>query len=667
MAQPTIKISALPAANEPLTGSELVPVVQGGITSRSTTGYFLNPTNMPWTQNQTGAVTRNVNVKLDECLSVLDFGAVGNGVVDDTAAIQTAVTAAQASGKALYVPAGIYAVQSVTVSSGLRMFGDTPTSSVFKQQSVGDAIFSNYTSSTKTNISFENLGFDVNLKDTGINIKNVVGFTARNCYFDNIQTWGICIGIDDARASTTTITSSDILIENCRFKNIVATFEHLLLYNAKNIVVRDCNFELATTFGVGIGLYQNLSGVTVDSCQFTSLSRGLYYAVTTNEIVISNCRFDSCNIAIQGANESDQGLFGQGWVYGLFITGCYFTNSGNIACEIGAVFDGAMTDCYFANNVNNALVFSYGNRLATPTINQDINFSVTSCHFLNNNTSGLLSILHPAVLFNEGGGTMYITFTGCTFADTQGSPTQLYPVVFSGAFTWSTIRFVSCRMASYGGGASIALTGGAALSDVRLLYCTSLSALPAGVSSYTGSVSQLTNDAGYITGIVGGSAVQTPGGDGAVYTPKIETLGSTFGNTLFASVFYNTVATGAGAFTFARSNTTTIGTHALVASGDVIGTLYFAGSDGVAFRRAAYITASVDGTPAASDMPGKLSFYTTPSGSTTPVSRIEVKSTGAVNFVPQTTPATAAAGDVYYDSGTNKLRCYNGAIWNDLF
>jgi hypothetical protein len=37
------------------------------------------------------------------------------------------------------------------------------------------------------------------------------------------------------------------------------------------------------------------------------------------------------------------------------------------------------------------------------------------------------------------------------------------------------------------------------------------------------------------------------------------------------------------------------------------------------------------------------------------------------SFVPQLTPTTAKAGDVYYDKGTNKLRCYNGTTWNDLF
>lgn len=41
---------------------------------------------------------------------------------------------------------------------------------------------------------------------------------------------------------------------------------------------------------------------------------------------------------------------------------------------------------------------------------------------------------------------------------------------------------------------------------------------------------------------------------------------------------------------------------------------------------------------------------------------------GCVNFVPKAAaPASPSAGDVYYDSPTNKLKCWNGTSWNDLF
>lgn len=36
-------------------------------------------------------------------------------------------------------------------------------------------------------------------------------------------------------------------------------------------------------------------------------------------------------------------------------------------------------------------------------------------------------------------------------------------------------------------------------------------------------------------------------------------------------------------------------------------------------------------------------------------------------FAPTTEPASPTAGMTYYDSGTNKLRCWDGSAWNDLW
>lgn len=75
----------------------------------------------------TGAVSTTVQSKLRESLSVKDFGAVGDGVADDTAAIQAAITYACLSGRALYAPAGRYRCTSTLFSTrGFTLYGDHP-------------------------------------------------------------------------------------------------------------------------------------------------------------------------------------------------------------------------------------------------------------------------------------------------------------------------------------------------------------------------------------------------------------------------------------------------------------------------------------------------------------------------------------------------------------
>lgn len=62
-----------------------------------------------------GAVPRTVESKLRDVVSVKDFGAVGDGVADDTAAIQNAVNAAATTGSEVYMPAGLYKTTTTIV------------------------------------------------------------------------------------------------------------------------------------------------------------------------------------------------------------------------------------------------------------------------------------------------------------------------------------------------------------------------------------------------------------------------------------------------------------------------------------------------------------------------------------------------------------------------
>lgn len=111
-----VKISNLPSATVPLTGAELVPVVQGGVTSKAQVFDLLSGSNgsgsVGFLQSGTGAVTRTAQAKLRDVVSVKDFGAVGDGVTDDTAALNAALADAVANNRCLYVPAGTYLVTS---------------------------------------------------------------------------------------------------------------------------------------------------------------------------------------------------------------------------------------------------------------------------------------------------------------------------------------------------------------------------------------------------------------------------------------------------------------------------------------------------------------------------------------------------------------------------
>lgn len=72
-----------------------------------------------------GAVPTNVQARLRQTISVKDFGAVGDGVTDDTADIQAAITAANASGgSVVFLPAGTYQLSSrLNLASNVQLVG----------------------------------------------------------------------------------------------------------------------------------------------------------------------------------------------------------------------------------------------------------------------------------------------------------------------------------------------------------------------------------------------------------------------------------------------------------------------------------------------------------------------------------------------------------------
>ena len=107
-------------------------------------------------------------------------------------------------------------------------------------------------------------------------------------------------------------------------------------------------------------------------------------------------------------------------------------------------------------------------------------------------------------------------------------------------------------------------------------------------------------------------------------TPKIQLESTTVGG---SSMFLLRDGTDAGGpFLFLGHGR---GGATIVQDDDELGNITFVGADGTNFQNAAAIKGLVDGTPGSgTDMPGRLSFWTSPDGSTTMAERLRITSAG---------------------------------------
>lgn len=91
-------------------------------------------------------------------------------------------------------------------------------------------------------------------------------------------------------------------------------------------------------------------------------------------------------------------------------------------------------------------------------------------------------------------------------------------------------------------------------------------------------------------------------------------------------------SSGDSSFQFLKSRGAAVGTRGIVSNGDSLGQFFWAGDDGVSFIAAASVRGQVDGTPGVNDMPGRILFFTTAAGTSSPVERMRITSAGRVGI-----------------------------------
>jgi hypothetical protein len=132
-----------------------------------------------------------------------------------------------------------------------------------------------------------------------------------------------------------------------------------------------------------------------------------------------------------------------------------------------------------------------------------------------------------------------------------------------------------------------------------------------------------------------GFGTNTPGTSGGITTLRLEFADDTGAN---SDVLQRVAGGGWGAYYHAASRGTKTAPTISLAN-DNLGEDTYVGYDGVAYREAGKLLVAIDGAPAANSMPGRLSLYTTPTGSITPLERLRIDNAG--NILLGTTTSSA--------------------------
>lgn len=136
--------------------------------------FVSDSTNLSFLQSGTGAASRTVQAKERDIVSVKDFGAVGDGSTDDTAAIQAAITALASTGGVIVFPRGTYKVSSAITVSNSNIQLDMQDV-VISITSASDYAAFNFTGST---LSSPTLGSNAAIYATSVSLSAIGGVVA---------------------------------------------------------------------------------------------------------------------------------------------------------------------------------------------------------------------------------------------------------------------------------------------------------------------------------------------------------------------------------------------------------------------------------------------------------------------------------------------------------
>lgn len=288
------------------------------------------------------------NLCLGEALNVKDFGAVGDGVTDDTAALNAAMTAA--AGERLYFPSGTYLTsESVKIPSNTEIFGDGWASSVIK------------------------LTADSFAEPCVTNAANIVGEEASNTGNENIYIHDLCVDGNGYRANGS--GSSGSSGSAISLKNV----HHVVVRNVKAMHGRLHCLDIASAQYTDLYDPANGKDWTLGASSFVRVENFIGYDAAADDVITThyshdiqliNCHATSWDSSKEGSTRPFALTFNQCGIeiddgsYNVEVRGCYASgfcrgivakahNNGTAAEAALPSREVAFYDCFSeGNNIN---------------------------------------------------------------------------------------------------------------------------------------------------------------------------------------------------------------------------------------------------------------------------------------------------------------------------
>jgi hypothetical protein len=294
--------------NESLEAGDVVLFV---VNERNVDAVFDAANNVTYTPAGAGAVGSSVQTKLREFVSVKDFGAVGDGVTDDTVAIQAALT----YGKTVLIPDGTYLVSSsLSITSAVRVFGGKGAK--IKHSNSTSALFSN--PAVNTISYFEVDGFSIETTFTRGVASSIGTFDIRGAGFASFTNLDISGGsIRLSNATYANIKRNKLTASNGAGNTLcdygIVTFDSTNVTMSDNLVGGFANDGIKVGVTGPTGTTDGKTVITGNKVYDSVANHIDIFDGGRNCIVTGNILYGTCTTALEIKSQSSTpGEFGAG-------------------------------------------------------------------------------------------------------------------------------------------------------------------------------------------------------------------------------------------------------------------------------------------------------------------------------------------------------------------